>query len=80
MPNKQINLTVTEEPVKHTRTLFILTATPAILGEDDDAPDLCCGKCEAVLLRRLDASRIPDVVLRCRCGAFNDTGLGRLST
>ncbi len=48
--------------------------TVAFRGDAVDAPDLCCGSCEALLVTGVDRSTLTNMVIECKqCGAFNDT-------
>lgn len=46
----------------------------AFRGDAVDAPDLCCGSCEAQLVIGVDRRTLTNMVIECNeCGAFNDT-------
>jgi hypothetical protein len=43
-------------------------------GDAVDAPDLCCGTCEAPLMIGIDRRTLTNMAIECaQCGAFNDT-------
>ena len=46
----------------------------AFKGDALDAPQLCCGACEAPLVIGIDRRNLSNMIIEChRCGAFNDT-------
>jgi len=52
------------------------TPGPIVRGEGSrDSIDLLCGSCGRVLAKGIQTSLLTNVVLRCPCGAHNDTNL-----
>ena len=75
-PRRNIKLTVIPKPSERTRPIFEAGGqVPVFNGGEQEAPDFVCGKCEAVLLTGLNRNRIINAVIKCSCGAFNDTTL-----
>ena len=45
---------------------------PYVRGENEAGDEYLCGGCGVVAIASLPPDRRMDVVLRCRCGAYND--------
>lgn len=76
MPGKrQIRLKVIPEPDPDTRVVVSRPSEfDALLftGSDPSAPDICCGKCGAAIIRGMP-QKFVNLVFKCpTCGAFND--------
>jgi hypothetical protein len=74
-PTKQIKLLVIPEPAERTRTVLLQASTqPLFTGEEKEAPDYVCGKCDSVLIAKTTKLLFLNIVIKCfRCGAYNDT-------
>jgi hypothetical protein len=72
---EKIYLSTIPEPPEDSRTVveWIGKGTVGLFSKDD-VPDLCCGKCRAVIIRGMPRKKLKGAVLKCKnCGAFNDT-------
>jgi hypothetical protein len=67
-------LRVIPEPPAGSRTVLALTndamGTVIATGMDYHLPDLLCGQCGVYIATSVN---LKNIVLKCRCGAFNDT-------
>jgi len=45
--------------------------TPHIFGEGEPGTAFVCGACEEVVMTSRDRADIADVVVKCRCGEYN---------
>jgi hypothetical protein len=75
MPKPKMSLRLIPEPDPETRVIFQHNGpgTIALSGTDRSAPDLCCGSCEAPLVRGIAQASAVSIIFRCNgCGAFNE--------
>jgi hypothetical protein len=74
-PKRQIKLLVTPKPAERTRTVLLqATAPPLFIGEEEDAPDYVCGRCDSVLIANTTKLWLLNIVIRWfNCGVYNDT-------
>jgi len=74
-PRRQIKLLVIPKPAERTRTVLLQgSAPPLFTGEEAEAPDYVCGKCDSVLIAKTTRLWLLNIVIRCfNCGAYNDT-------
>jgi hypothetical protein len=74
---KPRTLTVIDEPEEGTRSVLVMTDELAESGEPlmkGDGPlSFTCGACGRVLLDGVAPGQVKEVVVRCSCGAYNDT-------
>ena len=75
MARQQIRLKVIPEPDPDERVVLSRPSGAGTLlftGSDLSAPDICCGKCGAAIIRAMRRTYV-NFVFQCRdCGAFND--------
>jgi hypothetical protein len=72
---KKHRLSTIKEPPPNSRVVieYLGEGTVSHLGHHD-VPDLCCGNCDATLIRGMPREKLKGAVLKCKnCGAFNDT-------
>jgi hypothetical protein len=74
-PRRQIKLLVVPEPAERTRTVLLqASAPPLFAGEEPEAPDYVCGRCDSALIAKTTKLWLLNIVIKCfNCGAYNDT-------
>jgi hypothetical protein len=64
---------ISEEQSKGRSILVCRDEGPVLNGNDERAPNLCCGTCGVPLVVGLPASTVINVVVQCKgCGSLND--------
>ncbi|WP_309645568.1 hypothetical protein [Phenylobacterium sp.] len=53
------------------REVITALESPHIFGEGEPGTSFACGACEEVVMTSRDRSDIADVVVKCRCGEYN---------
>ena len=53
------------------REVVMALETPHAFGEGEPGTAFVCGACEAVIMTTKDRSDVADVVVKCRCGEYN---------
>jgi hypothetical protein len=53
------------------RELIIAVETPATFAPDEPGSAFLCGACDEVVLTSKERTDVRDVVVKCRCGEYN---------
>lgn len=71
----RVALTPIPEPDPDTRSVLHRTGEGTVFFSGGGDTDFSCGRCGALLARKVDAGQLRSLVLKCAgCGTFNDTG------